>query len=67
MSQFNVQLYNVQTNGPYAYVIHKDTVGLKSSDTLANVNVALDGIKTDIAASLGGETVLSIKMIVNAG
>ncbi len=65
MSQFNVRITNVTTNGPYAYLLIKDGIGLKDANNQANISTALDNVKADIAANLGGETVRTVTMTVN--
>lgn len=60
MSQWKAIVTRVATNGPYAYVLLKNGVGQKDSNSLANVSAALDGIKADIGAGLNGETVNGI-------
>lgn len=62
MSQFNVRIINVATNGPYAYSMLKDGVGLIDRNAQATISVALDNVKSDIAANLGGQTVTVVSM-----
>lgn len=66
MAQFIVRITKVATNGPYCYLILKDGVGQKDAISQATIAAALDGVKTDIAALLGGETVNSVAMTVNS-
>lgn len=57
MAQFSATIQRVVTGGPYAYVVLKDGVGQKAADNQANLNTAMDNVKTDIAGLLAGETV----------
>ena len=57
MSNFTAVINQVATGGPYAYVLFKDGVGLKDSNGIGTIASALDGVKTDIAANLGGQTI----------
>jgi len=59
-----VQIQQVATNGPYAYVIMKDGVGAKAVNNVASIGAALDGVKADIAGMLSGETVTHVGMTV---
>jgi hypothetical protein len=64
VSQFSIVIQKVVTNGPYSYNINKDTVGQKTAINQASVSAALDAVKADIGAMLGGETVDRITMNV---
>ena len=67
MSEFRVEIANVVTNGPYAYWIFKDEVGQKSSDNVATISAALDGIKADVGGLLGTQTVKRVTMTIISG
>lgn len=64
VSQFSVVIQKEITNGPYAYSIIKDGVGQTAVTGKATIGAALDGVKTDIGALLGGETVDRVNMSV---
>ena len=66
MANFNIRIIKVVTGGPYAYEIFKDGVGQKSAIGLATISLAMDGVKTDVAGMLGGETVQVIGMNVSS-
>lgn len=64
MSQFEVRIESITTNGPYMYVIDKDGAGMKAAIGLASISAALDAVKADIGANLGGQTVRNVGMNV---
>ena len=66
MSQFAVRIQKVVTNGPYSYVIIQDGVGQKDANALATIGAALDGVKTDVSALLGGQTVQTVTMTISS-
>jgi hypothetical protein len=66
MSQFQVRIDAVTTNGPYAYRIYKGGAGQKDVNNVANIGAALDGVKADIAGLLNGETVTTVSMTVQS-
>ena len=66
MAQFQVRIISVVTNGPYAYSLFKNGVGLKDVNNQSTISAALDGVKADIATNLGGETVSIVNMSVTS-
>ena len=66
MSQFSAVIVKIITNGPYAYALFKDGVGQKDVNNVATIGAALDGVKTDIAAGLNGETVQRAQITVTS-
>lgn len=66
MSSFQVRIINVATNGPYAYSLFKDGVGLIDRNNQATIGAAMDQVKADIAANLAGQTVSIVSMVVNS-
>lgn len=66
MSQFAVRIINVTTNGPYAYSLFKGGVGLIDRNSQANIGTALDNVKADISANLGGQSVVIVNMQVQS-
>jgi hypothetical protein len=66
MSQFSAVIIKVITNGPYSYALFKDGVGQKDVNNVATIGAALDGVKTDIAGLLGGETVSRAQISVTS-
>lgn len=62
MAKFTAQITKVITNGPYAYIIYKDGVGQKSSDNVATVTDALNGVRDDISGLLGGQVIQKISL-----
>lgn len=57
MSNFIAVIQSVTTNGPYAYTILKDGVGIKAATNQANISAAMTAVQTDIGQNLAGETV----------
>jgi len=66
MSQFVVRIIAVTTNGPYAYSLFKDGVGLIDRNAQTMIGAALDNVKADIAANLGGQSVTIVNMTVSS-
>lgn len=66
MARFTATINKPVTNGPYAYVIFRDGVCQKDVNGVTTLANALDGVKTDIAGLLGGETVNRVNMSVNS-
>ena len=66
MAQYSAVIQKVTTNGPYAYVLLKDSVGQKAATNQASISAALDSVKTDIGGLLGGETVDRVNMNVTS-
>ena len=66
MSQFQVRIDKVVTNGAYCYRIYQDGVGQKDVNNVSTIALALDGVKADVAALLGGQTVTSVSMTVQS-
>lgn len=66
MSAYVVQINRVVTNGPYAYILFKDGVGVKDSNTLASISAAMSAVQTDIGGMLGTETVSRVQMTVTS-
>lgn len=67
MSKFTVQITNVTTGGPYAYVVFKDGDGIKAATGQASVTAALDAVKADIGNNLAGQTVFRVGMDITTG
>lgn len=65
MAQYQVRITRVVTNGPYCTLIVKDGAGFKDTNSIANIGAAIDGVKADIGADLGGQVVTSMNMSVN--
>lgn len=57
MAQFNAVINQVASPAGYCYILFKDGVGLKDANGLVSVTAALNAVRDDIAANLGGETV----------
>jgi hypothetical protein len=66
MSQFQARIIAVATNGPYAFSLFKDGVGLVDRNGQTTIGNALDAVKADIAANLAGQTVTIVNMTVNS-
>lgn len=65
-ADFRAPILRVATNGPFAYALTKDGVGLKANISLAGPNAALNEIRDAIAANLDGETVNGARLMVRA-
>lgn len=65
MSNFVVVIQSIAINGPYAYSIIRDGVGLKAATNQANIGVAMSNAQADVAANLGGESVIRATLTVH--
>ncbi len=54
---FRAEIVSTLGNGPYCFVVYKNTVGQWANINVANVSAALDSARVQIGGRLGAETV----------